>query len=400
MSKIVVASFQSLSAHSGEGMARLGYFISKELHQRGLLKKFVVHSKGKHETPFPSVPVSPASRYYLFALNKLNSIFNFKTHRFRLAQEKLYDYFCAEQLDASVEILFVTTPFLKRTFKKAKKLGIKTVLLSGTPEENYIYDLVTEENKKLGINNIDAYTFEDRIRFFNQSIKNLDQVVGSLPTVYKTYKESEQFKGEVIKLVGHMPPDFKPVELAPKDPKSTPFKVGYVAHTVALKGLAYLLDAWREVTETHHIQDVELRVVGWIDDAIRKYIEHNYSDVMHVNYEGHTNDVPSFLKDLDLFVVPSLIDGAPVSALEAAHYALPVLITENSGSSELLSRGESGCHIIPIRDAKAIEEKILWAYNNREENIKMGMNAKRNMDGYSFPKFMSEVADYLETQLK
>ena len=80
MGKVMVISFQSLTATSGQGMARLGYILSKELHRRGLLKTFVVHSKGKFETPFPSEPVSFFSRYYLFILNKLNNIFNFKTH--------------------------------------------------------------------------------------------------------------------------------------------------------------------------------------------------------------------------------------------------------------------------------------------------------------------------------
>ena len=156
MGKVMVISFQSLTATSGQGMARLGYILSKELHRRGLLKTFVVHSKGKFETPFPSEPVSFFSRYYLFILNKLNNIFNFKTHQFRFLQERLFDWFCAKKIDDSIDIVFATQPYLKRTFRKAKKLGIKTIVLSGTPEDNYMYDIVSEENKKLGATAIDS----------------------------------------------------------------------------------------------------------------------------------------------------------------------------------------------------------------------------------------------------
>lgn len=401
MSKIIVASFQSLSARSGEGMARLGYFLSKELHSRGLLKKFIVHSKGKHTTPFPSVPVSSTSRLYLYILNKLNNIFKFPSYKFRYWQERIYDYYCAKHLDSSTEILFVTFPFLEITFKKARKLGIKTILLSGTPEENYIYEIVSEEKKKLNIKELDAYTYGERLTFFNNSIQNLDIVIGSLPTVYKSYSNSKSFNGKVTKLLGHLQADFEHYDMpVKKNQNSSPFKVGYVAHTVALKGLTYLLEAWKNITEVHKIEDVQLNIVGWIDPTIKAYIDKYLGDVKNVTYSGHTNDVPSFLKDLDLFVVPSLVDGAPVSALEAAHYGIPVIITENSGSSELLSRGKGGCHVIPIRDTKAIEEKILWAYNNREAAIEMGKNAKENVDNYNFTQFMSEVADYLEGELK
>src|SRR5690606_30429051 len=150
-------SFQSLTANSGQGMARLGHSLSQELHRRGLLDAFVVHSKGKFDTPFPSVPVSPLSRYYLYLINKFSKSFKVRAHKSRFFQELLFDWFCAQKLDSSIDILFATQPYLKRTFRKAKQLNIKTILLSGTPEDDYIYNIVSEENKKLGVTETDAY---------------------------------------------------------------------------------------------------------------------------------------------------------------------------------------------------------------------------------------------------
>jgi glycosyltransferase involved in cell wall biosynthesis len=102
------------------------------------------------------------------------------------------------------------------------------------------------------------------------------------------------------------------------------------------------------------------------------------------------------MKDKDLFIVPSLVDGGPYTALEAAHYCLPVIITTNAGSGELLSRGNSGCKIIPIRDAKSIKDEILWAYHNREAAKQLGLNAKHNLDNYKMEDFISDLGDYLE----
>lgn len=394
---ILVVSFQSLSANSGAGMARLGFYLSKELQKRGLLKKFIVYSKGKYETPFPSEPVSRLSRYFLLILNTINKTVGLKPHRFRFLQEQLFDWFCSFKVNRGTGLLFVTHPFLKRTFTKAKRLGIVIVLLPGTPEENYIYQIVTEENKKLGITHIDAYTYKKRLNYFNDSISKIDVVIGSLPPAYSSYKASKVFNGRTIELTGHMPPDFKPVTLTPKDPNKESFKVGYIAHTVVLKGLQYLLEAWEDIVATKGHEHMELQIVGNIDESIAGYIHKRFANIKQVKFLGHMNNVQDFVKELDLFVVPSLIDGGPVTALEAAHYAVPVLITEGAGSAELLSRGKGGCKVVPIKDAAALKENILWANDNRAESIQMGLNGKENLTNHSFEDFMVRLADQLET---
>lgn len=397
--KILVVSFQSLTARSGQGMARLGYALSKELHQRGLLKTFIVSSKGKFETPFPSEPVSFWSRYYLFILNKINSFFKFQTHGFRFIQETLFDWFCALKIDKSIGVLFVTQPYLKRTFKKAKQLGIKTILLSGTPEDNYIYHIVSEENKKIGSKEIDAYTYDKRNRYFNDSMKYLDVAIGFFPTVYKTYTESKAFKGHTVQMTGHMTPDFPYYDVKNKKKSDGTFVVGFMSYTVVLKGLQYLLEAWEQITEQHKTEDIKLIIGGPMNPIMDNYIKEHYSNLKQVSYAGQVKDIATFMQQLDLFVVPSLVDGGPMTALEASHYAIPVLITDNAGSSELIERGDGGGYIVPIRDTAALKEKILWAYNNRAANAQKGLNAKENLNRYNFDEFITEMSDYLQKEL-
>ncbi len=396
MSKVMVVSFQSLTADSGQGMARLGHALSKELHKRGMLKTFVVHSKGKHDAPFPSEPVSKWSRLYLFALNKLDKIFKFPVHRFRFTQELLFDWFCAKKLDRSVKVLFSTQPYLKRTFKKAQQLGIKTFLLSGTPEDNYIYKLVTEEKKFIGTNETDAYTYDRRNKYFNESMKYLDVVVGFFPNVYQTYVDSEAFTGECVNLSGHILPNIPPYSLEEREINTSQFAIGYLAYTAILKGLHYLLEAWKQLQEEDTIPNATLVIGGPTHPTINEYINKHYKNLNGVSYKGQVNNIPEFMQGLDLFVVPSLIDAGPLSALEAAHYAIPVLITENCGSAELLERGEGGAYTIPIRDVAAIKEKILFAYNNRTANHQKGLIAKENLDNYSFEEYINNLGNFLE----
>ncbi len=394
---ILVTSFQSLTPKSAGGMARLGYYVSDQLHRRGLLRNFVVYSKGKFDTAFPSIPVSPISRYYLFALNKLNKIFKVPDHKFRLIQEKLYDKLCAKRLTGDIKILFTTNAHMYRTFTKAKKLGIPIIYVPANPEEHFIFDLVTEENAKLGIKSLDAYNYLPRLHFYNDSISLVDTIIGTYPTVYKSYKEySNQY--DLVEITGHLKPDFKDYQLEDK-PISEELKVVYVATTVVLKGLQYLLEAWKLLKQEHPDKKLQLYIVGNIETPIKNFINENYAGLQDVTYTGRIPDVAAFLKDKDLSVVPSLTDGGPYVALEAAHYGIPVILTNNCGSAELLSRNASGCIVIPIRDAKAIRDKILWAYNYREEAKQMGINAKKNLDSYDMDELIMGITDYLEQYL-
>lgn len=396
--KILVVSFQSLTAHSGAGMARLGYYLSHQLDKKGILQDFIVFSKGKFTTSFKSSPVSYWSRYILFLLNWLDKQFHFASYKFRYVQELIFDFFCVSKVTKETGILFVTQPYLPRTFRKAKKMGIEIIFIPANPEENYIRNLVTEEQNKLNIHAVDAYTYPRRIDLFNSSVNYIDKVIGTYPTVYETYRTSP-YKGEVIKMIGHLKPDFTPLTIENKEAAKGTFIVGYLAHTVALKGLHYLLEAWQMLMQEHPECDIKLMIAGKIDPAIEQYINEKFPALQKTERLGRIPDIKEFYKQLHLFVVPSLIDGGPYTALEAAHYAVPVLITENCGSAELLSRNESGCSIIAIRDAAAIKEEIEKAYNNRAASAQMGMNAKHNLDSYRMDELIADVAGYLENRL-
>jgi len=395
--KILVVSFQSLTEESGAGMARLGYYLSDVLYKRGLLKDFVVFSKGKHTTSFPSSPVSRWSRYMLFALNKMQNKLHFTSqHNFRFIQEKLFDFFCAHKINSSISTLLVTQPFLPRTFKKAKSLGVKIIFIPANPEENYIYKLLAEEKQKRHVDGVDAYTFDDRINFFNKAIKYVDTVLCIHPTVYTSYQNATSVKAEIVKMIGHVKPDLH-AAIIENNPSEKIFRVGYIAHTVLLKGLQYLLEAWNDIMNTNkEAGNMQLCIAGGIDATMQGIINRDFSSVKNVEYAGHINSVDGFLTDKHLFVVPSLVDAGPYTALEAAYHSIPIIITENCGSAELLSRGESGCKVIPIKDANAIKENILWAFNNREAARKMGASAKHNLETYDMNELIVNIADYLQ----
>lgn len=67
-----------------------------------------------------------------------------------------------------------------------------------------------------------------------------------------------------------------------------------------------------------------------------------------VLFLGHVDDIPGFLSELDLFVLPSTaFEGLPVCLLEAMSMRIPVVATEVAGTPEIVRDGVTGRLVPP-----------------------------------------------------
>lgn len=73
---------------------------------------------------------------------------------------------------------------------------------------------------------------------------------------------------------------------------------------------------------------------------------------------GWNDDVPLALRDLHVFVLPSLNEGISNTVLEAMASGLPVIATAVGGNPELVAENETG-FLIPVDDAAALAERLL-----------------------------------------
>jgi len=76
----------------------------------------------------------------------------------------------------------------------------------------------------------------------------------------------------------------------------------------------------------------------------------------------------------DVFVMPSLADSYALVVLEAMSAGLPVIISENAGTADLIENGREG-FVVPIRNTREIAEKLTFLYENRERCAHMGMGS-------------------------
>jgi glycosyltransferase involved in cell wall biosynthesis len=76
-----------------------------------------------------------------------------------------------------------------------------------------------------------------------------------------------------------------------------------------------------------------------------------------VVFLGHCENAPELLASCDLFVLPSLYEGLPVSVLEAMAAGKPVVATAIGGTDEAVVDGETGL-LVPARNPTALAGAI------------------------------------------
>jgi len=172
------------------------------------------------------------------------------------------------------------------------------------------------------------------------------------------------------------------------------FRVVYTAHTNMLKGLHYLLDAWKQIT----IPNKELIIIGQIKKNPKKLFKQYQDSITHdptIIWTGQISreEIVDYYKTASVFVLPSLTEGNPRVVLEAMAMGIPVITTTNAPS--LVCDGISG-FIVPIRDSATIIEKLMYLYTHPEIRTHMGIEARRTIENKkSFGESVFEIYEII-----
>ncbi|HQO35733.1 MAG TPA: glycosyltransferase family 4 protein, partial [bacterium] len=81
---------------------------------------------------------------------------------------------------------------------------------------------------------------------------------------------------------------------------------------------------------------------------------------------------------LDVFVLPTSVEGSPVSVLEAMASGLPVIAGDAGGVKELVEDGNTGI-LVPPMDLAALTGGILSLVSQQETREKFGTAGKQKI---------------------
>jgi glycosyltransferase involved in cell wall biosynthesis len=160
-----------------------------------------------------------------------------------------------------------------------------------------------------------------------------------------------------------------------------------VGRLTPVKDYPTLLRAFAQLPATTH-----LKIAGSGPEEGRlRSLAHQLSIADRVHFTGFKSDVQPCLANADAFVLSSLWEGLPVSALEAAASGLPVVATDGAGTREAMIPDKTSL-IVPVGNAAALAGAMssIMAMTPSQRN-QMGALGRRFVnDYYSLAKVVSE----------
>jgi glycosyltransferase involved in cell wall biosynthesis len=122
-------------------------------------------------------------------------------------------------------------------------------------------------------------------------------------------------------------------------------------------------------------RDVQILIVGEgeLRQALQQQIEaENVED--SVNLLGFRSDVHELLRQADVFVLPSLDEGMPISLLEAVACRVPAIVTPVGDIPKLIDDGQTGV-VVNAGDPGALARAILLLADDVEMRRRLAETA-------------------------
>ena len=162
------------------------------------------------------------------------------------------------------------------------------------------------------------------------------------------------------------------------------FIVGTVGMVIPIKGHRFIVEAASSLQNV--IPGLKVLIIGDGEgkDALERSVRSGNLE-KKVIFMGERQDVPELMKIMDIFVLPSLQEGFPMTILEAMYTGLPVIASDISGIPEIIENGENGL-LIPPSDVSLLKEKIIALYNDVNLRARYGSNARKKIESGYLPE--------------
>lgn len=362
-----------------------GFYLARELHKRGHLRKLIT-SYPKFEVAKYGIPKKAVSSLVAHELahrtwNRwLPSTLKPTNVDLRATFADWFDHAAAQRIPSDTDVYVGWSSKSETGIARAQEYGATTVLERGSAHIEVQRDLLKEEYERFGKQT--SLPHPEIIEKEKREYEAADYIAIPSTFVRRTFRERGIPESKLIQVPYGVDLDsFSPVEK-----RDNTFRVVYAGSMSLRKGVHYLLHAFAELD----LPNAELWLLGRKTPEVGPFFE-KYGDSFH--HLGHKpqEELYEYYSQGSIFVLPSIEEGLAMVQAQAMACELPLVCTENTGGQDLIEEGEQG-FVVPIRDAEALKEKILWCYENQEQCREMGRSARRRVqDSYSWSDYGDRI---------
>jgi len=165
--------------------------------------------------------------------------------------------------------------------------------------------------------------------------------------------------------------------------------VGAVGNLYPVKGHLDLIRATRTILKHLPTTHVVILGRGTLHDALVAEAEAlGIRDRIHLL--GYREDVKEWLGAMDVFTMPSLSEGLPLSLLEAMAAGVPPVVTKVGGMPEVVQDSVTG-FIVPPGNVEALADRLSFLLGNPSLATKMGVASReRILDQFTMDRMAAE----------
>jgi starch synthase len=279
------------------------------------------------------------------------------------------------------------------TFRRARQLGIKTVL--DYPIAHYEF---TERTLQEEAQLVPEYAPTLRVQRYPEWIKQ--RYVEEINTADRIIMVSEHHTKTFVD-AGVDPkrtfvvPWYIDAELFSPAPDGTEtddiFRVAFLGQITQRKGISYLVEGFKRAA----LSDAELVLIGAPIGDSQPWA--NTPGIRHIPPMARFL-LPEQLRKCHVVALPSLVEGFPISALEGMACGLPAIISENLGH-DIVQDGIDG-FVVPIRDPDAIAERLQQLHADTARRAQMAKAARAKAAGFTLEHYRQCLIEGFERMLE
>jgi len=168
------------------------------------------------------------------------------------------------------------------------------------------------------------------------------------------------------------------------------FKILFAGRIDGNKGIEYFIEIARQVLQ--YTQQVEFVVVGRRDGHVNLENIDGYDEIKSkTHFLGYVerDDLFSLYQECDVLCMPSISEPFGLTAIEAAYVGLPVILSSNTGVSEVLPHalkadfwdiGKFARHILSIKENDKLRNRLIAKNKKDVAKLSWDYSAKKVLD--------------------
>lgn len=271
--------------------------------------------------------------------------------------------------------------------RKAKRAGATIICDSRQDHPHFQMQILREENRLLGISAPDPNDLA--LPRMLAEFALTDYFVVPSEFAKRTFVE-EGIDGSRI-FVNPYGFESKLFHRVGSEPSST-FRILFVGSIVPRKGAHYVVDAFCALNSPN----AELLMVGDCQSDMKPLLE-RHPRIRHIAHVPKVR-LLEYYSSASVLVLPSLADAQPLVCLEAMACGLPVIVSENCGTTDLIDDGVDG-FVVPIRDSEAIVQRLRILSENGELLAKVSNAAQAKVQEFTWTRYAERTRQMYEAIL-